>query len=315
MIKRQKYALILIAILCFAELFSFVGGLDFIRSKIFQPTKGISEITENLELTDNGKKVFFATTPLLHNRELFNQKCNSNDPDIYIFGCYIVYDDKIHLFDIESEEVSEIKNVTAAHELLHAFYHRLPFWERNDVNEKLKKFYNNLPENDVFRKSMSVYDEKNFNDELHSKIGTEIMELSPELEKHYSRIFRNRKNIVKKYEKYSKRLVDMREELEQINAKIKDLKKAIDDKSSKLEQESESLNKRVEEYKNQKDHLSEEQQRVEVEKLDHAVDAQKAEYEAINVIIKEHNFLVEKYNNSAIRTNNILNSINSNKIK
>ena len=119
-------------------------------------------------------------------------------------GCY--YGDRIYLFDVENAELAGAKEVTAAHELLHAQYARLNIFERPRVDAMIKKAYQKVKNEPEIAKAMEYYREAEPDaelDELHSIIGTTIGELDSDLEQYYARYFTDRASIVAKNQAYT----------------------------------------------------------------------------------------------------------------
>lgn len=305
---------VLIAILI-VEAFDFFGGYDFIKANFYTPSEEMSSIINNLDLTGRGERIFKATNPMLDSKEVFNEKCDSHKAEIYVLGCYLTGEDKIHLYDVDESELNGVKESTAAHELLHAVYLRLPFWEKSSLNNEMQKVYDDLSEDDDIKSSMKLYSNEDFYDELHSRLGTEVKELPTELENHYAAIFNDQDKIVDYYENYSGTFKKYEEETEALSKRITTLQSEIDAEEARLSKLANELNVRIDEYNsrvNSKQYSDINAIRAEGSNLQNEVNNINAAYDALNVKIDEYNNLIAEYNNSVIRTNQIFNSINSN---
>ncbi len=308
---------VLVALVVF-EAFDLLGGYDYIKAASYKPSSEMEEIINSLGLTNRGTRILKATYPNLESSDEFNKQCNSNNKEIYVLGCYQTGDDKIHLYNVSEEELDGVKESTVAHELLHAVYQRLPFWERNSLNDKLKLYYESLDENDGIKESMSLYEEKDFYDELHSRLGTEIKDLPYDLEKHYEAIFNDQDKIVDFYEKYSGTFKKYEKETKELGEKIEALKEEIASEEKRLDDLSKNLNSKITNYNNRvntKNYSSIDAIIAEGNNLRAEVNSVNTAYDAINNKIKEYNKLIDEYNNSAVRTNHIYDSINSNSNK
>ncbi len=311
---RAALSGILIAILL-VEAFDFFGGYDFIKAGLYQPNEEMSDLISNLELTSRGERILKATKPSLDSKELFNEKCDSHKAEIYVLGCYLTGDDQIHLYDVDETELSGVKESTAAHELLHAVYLRLPFWEKDSLNQKLQSVYDSLAEDDDIKTSLKLYSDNDFYDELHSRLGTEIKDLPYELEKHYEAIFKNQDMVVDYYEKYSGTFKKYEKETEALGKRLETMQTEIDEEERRLAELSKDLNKRIENYNSRvssHSYTDVRTIRAEGDSLQAEVNSINAAYDALNQKIDEYNNLIVEYNNSVIRTNQIFNSINSN---
>ena len=305
---------IVIAVILFGA-FEFVGGYDYIKASFYTPSGEMQAIIDELDLTSHGVRVLKATGPKLSTREIFNEKCNSHNSEIYVLGCYVTQDDNIYLYDVDNEELAGVKESTTAHELLHAYYHRLPFWEKSGLNKELGKAYEALASDSEIRTNLELYGDDDFYDELHSRLGTEVKNLSPELEKHYAKIFNDQDKIVDLYEKYSSKFKQLEKELDEISKNIETMKIHINDETVRLETLSNDLNQKIDNYNKRIEsgnYTSVAAAKSEGDALKAEIDSISRNYDDLNKYIEEYNKLIDKYNNNVIQTNKILDSMNSN---
>ncbi len=305
---------ILIALFLF-EAFDFLGGYDYIKAFAYQPSTEMEGIVKNLDLTSRGERILKATNPTLDSRETFNEKCDSHKVEIYVLGCYLTGDDMIHLYNVDTEELTGVKESTTAHELLHAVYNRLPFWEKSSLNAEMKKVYDSLDAENDIKASLSLYNADDFYDELHSRLGTEMKDLPDGLEKHYAAIFNDQDKIVEYYTSYSGTFKKLEQELRDVEDKLENLKTTIENEESRLKAAASDLNERIDDYNKRVsagNYSSVSAARTEGNKLQSEVDKLNSDYDKLNDKITEYNKLIVEYNNSVIRTNQIFDSINSN---
>ena len=305
---------VLVALLI-VQIFDFVGGYDYIKDWFYTPDEHVSEIIDHLDLTSRGRRIFEATSPSLDSRDTFNEKCESHNVDIYVLGCYLTADDVIHLYNVEEAELEGVKEATAAHELLHAVYLRLPFWEKSSLNNQLKAVYDSLENGDDIKDSMKLYNDDDFYDELHSRLGTEKKDLPYDLEKHYEAIFNDQDKIVDYYIKYSGVFKKYEQETEALGKKIDNLQAEIESIEKRLLTAADDLNKRIDNYNNRvqtNNYTDLNAIRTEGMNLQAEVDKLKSEGNALDKKIDEYNGLITEYNNSVVKTNKIYDSINSN---
>jgi uncharacterized protein YukE len=314
---RAAVAGVLVAILL-VEAFDFFGGYDFIKAGFFHPTEEMQSIINELELTSRGERILKAANPTLDTREIFNEKCNSHSIEIYVLGCYLTAEDRIHLYDVTEKELDGVKEATAAHELLHAVYLRLPFWEKSSLNSKMKEYYDSLDDSSEIKESLKLYEESDFYDELHSRLGTEVKDLPSDLEKHFEAIFKNQDKIVDYYEKYSGTFKKYEAETEKLADKINKLQQEIDSEEKSLSERAANLNSRINNYNiraTNHNYTDVYAMRAEGDKLQNEANTINSDYDILNKKIDEYNKLIGEYNESIIRTNEIFNSINSNSEK
>lgn len=170
----------------------------------YQPSSSIKELDEKVQFTDKGIFAFYATKPVVASPQEFNDKCPRQEAGSAILGCY-TSDDRIYVFDVTNEQLDGIKEVTAAHEMLHAVWQRMSGSERDKISGLLKETYEKGASEEL-RERMAYYQRTEpgeFSNELHSIVGTEMASLSPELETYYAQYFKNRQLIVDQHAKYS----------------------------------------------------------------------------------------------------------------
>lgn len=179
---------------------NYVG--DQISYWQFKPTLQVREIASSAQLSDHGKFIFFASKPQINDRITFNSFCRKQREKTAVLGCYSGR--TIHIYDISDIRLKGIKEVTSAHEMLHAAYDRLSFAERKRV-DNLISVQLQMTNNQKVQKRIALYDQSNALEranELHSMLGTEVRALSPELEQYYGKYFSNRAALVTMSEHY-----------------------------------------------------------------------------------------------------------------
>lgn len=210
----------------------------------YSPSAEVAALTGRAQFADDGKFYFYASRPSLSNREEFNQHCTSQEEHAVILGCYV--NRQIFVFDVDDERLDGVREVTAAHEMLHAAYDRLSTNERERVGTLLEAELEAADEALLERlrvySSLSARDRVN---ELHSIIGTEVDEISPELEAYYTRYFENRQVIVDMFHSYESVFRDLREQQEALVGELNDLVAQINTRTAAYNQSIVSLNAQI----------------------------------------------------------------------
>lgn len=179
---------------------------DHFAAERFEASTEVLSLTDRLDLTEAGRRIFWASEPTLDASQLFNDRCAQVDhsEEGHILGCFAA--DRIHLFGVTDERLDGIVEVTAAHELLHAAFARMGDAERSSLAKKLNSLYAELAAEDpALEERMSVYSglsKIGFANELHSVLGTEQRELPEWLDEHYATWFENRSLIVDYFDSY-----------------------------------------------------------------------------------------------------------------
>lgn len=222
--------------------------VDAIQYFQFTPSDAIRQVAEDAGLTDDAVFTFYATRPVIESSATFNQHCERREADSPILGCYSA--NRIYIFDITDERLAGIKVVTAAHELLHAEYDRLPKAEKDRLNALLQKEYESGT-NPKLEERMAYYAKTQPGqglNELHSIIGTEFESIDPALEAHYARYFKDRGALVTLHEQVEGQFESLSEEADQLVGQIETLASTINVDTKQYNEQVLALNAAVEEF-------------------------------------------------------------------
>ena len=196
--------------------------IDHVEASNFHPTTQIAAITTRIGLTDRGHDVFYATSPLVEAKAEFNNNCKSEERTAAILGCY--YRDRIYLYNIDNAKLDGTLEVTAAHEMLHAAYQRLNWFERQKVDILITAQYTKVKDDAGLKEIMQYYSKAEPGaevNELHSILGTTIAVLDPELERYYGQYFTDRAQVVKLNAAYNKVFGELKQKANVLEANIK----------------------------------------------------------------------------------------------
>ncbi len=194
----------------------------------YQPDSAMQAVIDQLELTDKGRQLLYASQPQLQDKAEFNKSCKSTERTAAILGCYHLR--RIYVYNVQNQELTNAEPVTTAHELLHAAYERLSPSERQRIDKLIEAEYAKIKTNPVIASMVKYYDQAEpgeRNNELHSIIGTQIGTINSELEQHYSRYFRNRAAIVARSDAYQA-------VFDKVDQEAKALSKAINQEATQL---------------------------------------------------------------------------------
>ncbi len=176
--------------------------LDQIVVWRYTPSPEVASIASNSSMSDRGRFLFYASQPGIEDRETFNSHCRQHAEKTAILGCYAA--GMIYIFDVTDQRLNGIKEVTAAHEMLHAAYERLSSGEREHVNGLIDKAMTGNISESIARK-LALYDKTEpgeKHNELHSMLGSEVRNLPKDLEDYYAKYFVNRQSVVELSERY-----------------------------------------------------------------------------------------------------------------
>lgn len=238
-------SVILMAFVAFFAL-NFATIKDIIVGLSYHPTSEMTEIRDSLGLTAKGARIFNATLPELKEKEEFNQICRDIESANAILGCY--RGDRVYVYNISSDELVGVREATAAHELLHAVYHRMSADEKREIRDALISVYQKNQE--TLGEEIDIYEDDKKEEELYVRAGTEIAELPEILERHYGAIFENQDLIAEYYQGYIKVFREIEQKLEDLLLEAQNLEANITAKTAQYESDVAALNAEVAEYNN-----------------------------------------------------------------
>jgi hypothetical protein len=314
---RARFGSLFFALIIVATILCAYAFQDEFKAGDYALTGDLSSIVSSLNLTSRAKLILRATHPELQEKASFNQNCNSHSQEIYVLGCYREDQDRLYIYNVNSSELPGVREVTTAHEMLHAAYHRLLFWEKNDLKGQLQSVYDQLPADSDLRTSMQNYRPDEFYDELHSRLGTEIKNLPAPLERYYQRYFIDRQAIVRFNEQYHNVFTELKRETDRLKESIETKKQSIENKTKEYQTQKQQLNEVISDFNsraargnftNQSDFNTKRQSIVS------RIDALNREYDQLKQDIEELNSEIAKYNQSIYHNNELIDQINSNSI-
>lgn len=319
--KRIMGSLIAALILFAVSIFILLNRqyvIDSVHFWTYKPTTEIAAITQRATFTDHGTFTFYSTQPEINASSEFNGKCGSREQNTAIIGCYV--NDRIYLYDVTDARLNGIKEVTAAHEMLHAAYQRLGDEEKNKVNQLVEAEYTKLQADDALSERMAYYartEPGERDNELHSIIGTEVASIGGELEKHYTKYFSDRSTIVKLYESYNQEFKQLKEQLDSLSAKLDSLKKEIDAGKIAYESNYNKLETDIAAFKQRADsgqYNSEAAFNADRRALLARAEAVDTQRDGINAKADEFNELLEQYESLQLQKQDLFKSMDSNSL-
>ncbi|MBR3263968.1 hypothetical protein IKF94_01905 [Candidatus Saccharibacteria bacterium] len=288
--------------------------IDWFAGLSYSATAEVSAIEQSIDLNDSGRLIFRATKPVLSSRDEFNDSCDSHNTDVSVLGCYTK--NRIYVYDVDTAELSGVKESTMAHELLHAVWDRLSTSDKDALTNKLLAVYNDEKYHALLSEDLETYAESERIDELHSRIGTEIANLPADLESHYAKYFKDQDRIVSYYDSYITPFRTLSEHLEALSVELESLKATIEQKTSDYYASAESLSAEIDEFNNCANtpncFATDYAFYVRRNELSAIRDTLEAEYESISSLINQYNNLVKEYNENIVRGRTLESMINSN---
>ncbi len=225
---------------------------DFVKLYGYTPSNEVSALADSTTMDANARRLFYVNDPKIADKQTFNEHCRENEYSI-VLGCYLPGQRGIYLLDVDDERLDGIKEVTAAHELLHAAYERLSTSEKKRVNKLLQIAYDDLDNTRVIEtiEQYRKQDPSVVPNEMHSILGSEVRDLPVELEIYYRRYFTDRSKIVDFSEQYEQAFIDRKNQIRDYDAQLASLKVQIERDSQRLsstQQELSSLKSTMNQY-------------------------------------------------------------------
>lgn len=209
----------------------------------FRPSAEIAALVSRSSMSDSGKFYFYASKPSLEAASTFNEKCTDKEESTAVLGCY--NGQSIYIYDITDSQLDGIRDVTAAHEMLHAAYLRLSDSERKEVDALVETEYAKLKDDSIFAQRMAFYERAEpgeRDNELHSIIGTEVGTISGALEKYYKKYFNDRTKVVALHTKYITVFNTLQQKADQLSAQLTTLGDSIERRSAAYNTNIQQLN-------------------------------------------------------------------------
>lgn len=287
--------------------------VDYISGINYQPSSEMERIRDALKLTEQGEFLFNATRPQLNERESFNNICRpETDTEVAVLGCYT--GGNIYVYNITSDELSGIRELTTAHELLHAVWARMDEGERQALVEPLTRVFE--ANRELLGDEIETYDTNKRQEELYVRAGTEVANLPSTLEKHYAEIFKDQNLVVKFYDSYIAVFKKIEAEMDSLMAEMDAIMLETDAKTTEYEQRTGQLEVNVENFnacaRTEGCFKSEAEFYARRAELMTEQESLSALYDEVNNLVAEYNSRVEKYNANVTRHKTLDQIMNSN---
>lgn len=224
----------------------YVKDLYIVQTTDVQPQA--EALGAKLLLTNTGDFLYDASQPEVLPSAQFNEACGDVSKEkTIVLGCYTRQ--RLYVYNVTDTRLAGVQEVTAAHELLHAVYERMPISDREQLDAQLLQAANAI-ENKRLQATIEAYrsiDPSVVPNELHSILGTEVAVLPEALEIHYKKYFSNRAQIVAFSQQYQSQFIANEEKISSLDAQMTDLKIQIADLEASLARLEETLNQRQKE--------------------------------------------------------------------
>lgn len=287
---------------------------DWWRLRDYRPSADIAALVTDTSMTPYGQKLFYINHPSLENKESFNKHCSDKGEETVVLGCYLGDRLGIYLYAVTDERLLGVRQVTAAHEMLHQAYDRLSASERRRIDTLLQQYYDSSLKNDDIRAKVDSYKHHKDADlvnEMHSIFGSEVRDLTPELEAYYRQYFSDRQKVVRLSEAYRGEFTRRQELVKQYDAHLNTLKSQINANKAMLESDLDFLKIKEKEINQDIDNRDQASYEADVRDYNVTVNAYNNLLAATRRLIDEYNKIVGERNDIAVQEQELQQALDS----
>ncbi|HVI69637.1 MAG TPA: hypothetical protein VM581_04215 [Magnetospirillaceae bacterium] len=283
---------------------------DWWALRQYEAPADIKQIADETTMIGRGRDLFYVSQPQVEASQDFNMHCSRTGEKTVVLGCYTAQ--RIYLYDVTDARLYGVKQVTAAHEMLHAAYERMNDGDKAKLDTMLEAELTRVTDARL-KELIALYAKTEPGEklnEMHSILGTEYGNLSPDLEKYYKQYFTDRSKVVDFANQYRGTFEASQAKIAQLEAQIEALKKQIDTNTGLLNQQKAEIDADVARLNTLR--------ATDVNEYNKAVPGYNAKASAYNKlvlatrgIIDHYNALVVEHNSEAAAQNSLYNSLDS----
>ena len=302
----------ILAVIIFTNRQNIVDQLSFWR---YTPSKEIATLVDRSGMSSRGKFLFYASQPSLETAADFNGNCKKTEQSTAILGCYV--NDRIYIYNVDNTQLDGIREVTAAHEMLHVAYDRMSSGEKQRINALLEDEYAKLRTDAEFADRMAYYarsEPGERDNELHSIIGTEVENIDPELEVHYKAYFTARESVVSLHKKYAQVFKDLSSKSDELTNELNTLIDQINLDTKQYNADASQLNSDIASFNTRAsagDFSSQSEFNTERSALEARVNSLESSRTAINQKVDRYNSIRDELLSLASQSEALNRSLNS----
>jgi hypothetical protein len=314
---RRTWPYILLAVLVSVNIFAWSQRqniADWWRLRNYQAPQDIVSLASDTTMTDYARHLFYINRPSLETKDSFNQHCSDESQETAVLGCFRGNRQGIYIYAVTDSRLEGVRQVTAAHEMLHQAYERLSTKERNHIDQLLEDYYHNGLTDEAVKTKLDSYKKQQGTalvNEMHSIFGTEVRNLPPELETYYQRYFTDRAKVVSDREAYQGEFTRRQELVQQYDAQLAQLKKRITVNKATLEQEMTALTAKEKEINQDVAANNQATYSADVQEYNTTVSSYNTLLAETRGLITEHNDIVNKRNDIAVQEQQLQQALDS----
>lgn len=271
--------------------------VDWWQLLSYKPSSEIVALASGAEMSEAGRHMFYVSDPKVEDSQTFNLSCSDVGEEGSVLGCYTNIG-RIYIYNVTDNRLPHVKEVTVAHEMLHAAYDRLDNSTRKRIDLLVQAAADQLKADSSLQGLIKLYTKSEpgeLTNELHSIIGTEYGNLAPELETYYKQYFVDRSKVVGFAKTYKAIFAASKARIAKHDAELAKLKSQISSMEADLTQRRAQLD-------SESKRLSQLRQ-TNPDAYNQQVPAYNAAVRAFNSLAKEYNSLIARFNNLVVMRN------------
>jgi hypothetical protein len=252
--KDIKTGQVIVLVLLCAVFLALVGALvvrqrifDYLKLRDYHASPAIAQLVSQDTMNGYTQHVFYVNQPqLLDTVASFRADCPEDTADI-VLGCYHSGQNGIFIYNVPDKSLYGVTQVTAAHEVLHALYARLPSAQRITLDNELESYYKHGLTDSRVKAEVALYiktEPGSVYDEMSCTFGTEIASLPTGLNNYYKQFFRDRAKIVGFEQQYQGLLTSREQQVSSDDAQLASLKAALMKQDQLINSESSDIDNR-----------------------------------------------------------------------
>ncbi|MET1033372.1 MAG: hypothetical protein ABWX94_02645 [Candidatus Saccharimonadales bacterium] len=287
---------------------------DWWRLRDYQPSQEIAVLVTDDAMTDKARHLFYVNHPTLENKEDFNMHCSDKSEDTAVLGCYHGNRQGIYLYAVTDSRLEGVRQVTAAHEMLHQAYDRLSNAERERIDKLLQDFYTGGMISEDIKTKIDTYKKQSdvvLANEMHSIFGSEVRNLPHELEEYYKQYFVDRSKVVGFSESYRAEFTRRQELVKKYDTQLANIKRQIDSNKASLETKMTALKAKEAEIDQDVSGSNQAEYNSDVQTYNSTVQAYNAQLAATRTLIDQHNQIVGQRNDIAVQEQELQQALDS----
>ncbi|MBW3538615.1 hypothetical protein KY386_03960 [Candidatus Parcubacteria bacterium] len=186
-------ALIILGLFIYVIALNRIAIADWWFFRTYTPGAAVAAVADGAGLNQNGRRLLYRTDPQLIDRLELERRCGPE-----VVGC-ITPEGSVFILQNQGNRYRDEIVVTAAHEMLHLAWRRLPEAERERLTGLLMTQRSRFNDRGLEQEITEAHDATEAIDELHSLLGSQYPNLSPALEEYYGTYFADRTKATTAY--------------------------------------------------------------------------------------------------------------------